>query len=142
MRPIYLLLGFLFLVLAGIGVVVPGMPVTIFCILALWAFKKSSPKMEAWLLNHPVVGPTLRDWDENKSIAPRTKAIAVCTLWAMLLISMFFVSQKGVVLLAIVGIAVSAYILTRKTKVNASSGNEKITSDKSAVTAPITTILP
>lgn len=126
------MLGFLFLGLAGIGVVVPGMPVTIFCILALWAFKKSSPKMEAWLLNHKVVGPTLRDWEETKSIKARTKWIAVSTLWATLIVSAFFVkSTKGYIILGLVGVLVSAYILTRKTKLE----------QRSSI-SPVTTTLP
>jgi uncharacterized membrane protein YbaN (DUF454 family) len=125
-------LGFLFLGFAGIGVVVPGMPVTIFCILALWAFKKSSPKMEAWLLNHKVVGPTLRDWEETKSIKARTKWIAVSTLWATLIVSAFFVkSTKGYIILGLVGVLVSAYILTRKTKLE----------QRSSI-SPVTTTLP
>lgn len=114
---LYLFLGFAFLALAGIGVVVPGMPVTIFCILALWAFKKSSPKMEAWLLNHPVVGATLRDWEQNKSIKMRTKVIAITSLIVTLAISSFFVSERGKWILLAVGVMVSAYIWTRKTKV-------------------------
>jgi uncharacterized membrane protein YbaN (DUF454 family) len=134
MRYAYLGLGFLFLGLAGIGTVVPGLPVTIFCILALWAFKKSSPKMEAWLLNHKVVGPTLRDWEENRSITRRTKMVAITMIWVMIAISAIMIlsrkptpvhlaglelTRQGLLagLLGVVAVSLTVYLATRTTKV-------------------------
>jgi uncharacterized protein len=134
MRIAYLGLGFLFLGLAGLGTVVPGLPVTIFCILALWAFKKSSPKMEAWLLNHPVVGPTLRDWEENRSITKRTKIVAITMIWVMIAISAAMIlmrpptpvsmaglemTRQGLLagLLGVVAVSLTVYLATRTTKV-------------------------
>lgn len=111
----YLGLGFIFLGLGGVGVVTPGLPTTIFCILALWAFKRSSPKMEAWLLNHRVFGPTLRDWEKDHSIKFRTKVIAITMLWVMICISLCFVRPVVQGILLVTAVAVSLFIWTRKT---------------------------
>lgn len=109
--------GFVFVGLGLIGVVVPGWPTTIFMILALWAFKKSSPKMECWLLNHRMFGPTLRDWEENHSIKRRTKIVAITTLWAFLIVSLFLIGALWVkVLVVAVGAWVTWFIATRPTK--------------------------
>lgn len=107
--------GLGFVGLGILGAILPVLPSTIFFILALWAFKKSSPTLERRLLEHPVVGPTLRDWERSGAVKPRTKRIAIAMLWFCLIVSGLFVWQKPVVLgiLAGVGISVSVYIWTR-----------------------------
>ena len=49
-------LGILFVGLAYIGIITPGIPTTIFAILAAWAFSKSSPELNNWLHNHKLFG--------------------------------------------------------------------------------------
>jgi hypothetical protein len=116
-RWAFLGLGFGFVGLGTVGAVVPVMPSTIFFILALWAFKRSSPRFELWLLTHPVVGATLRDWDEHRAIRRRTKVVAVSLLWACLLLSALFVTKPYVWgILGATGVLVSWYILSRRTR--------------------------
>lgn len=118
-RGAYAGLGFGFVGMGLVGVVVPGWPTTIFMILALWAFKKSSPRMQAWLLNHRVFGPTLRDWEENHSIRRRTKIVAISTLWAFLILSLFLIKPLWLKLLvAAVGAWVTWFIWSRRTKLD------------------------
>ncbi|MDI6027337.1 YbaN family protein [Corticibacterium sp. UT-5YL-CI-8] len=75
-RSGYLVLGFLMLALGIIGAFLPVMPTTIFLILAAWFFGRSSPRLEAWLLNHRRFGPSLRAWRENGAIPRRAKLLA------------------------------------------------------------------
>lgn len=63
----------IFVVLAGIGAVLPGMPTTVFLILAAWAASKGWPQMDAWLLKHPKYGPTIRAWRENGTVPRQAK---------------------------------------------------------------------
>lgn len=74
----WLALGFLFVALGVIGALLPLMPTTIFLILAAGCFARSSPRLEAWLLDHPRVGPTLRAWRRDGAIPRRGKLLA-CT---------------------------------------------------------------
>lgn len=62
-----------FIVLAMIGAILPGMPTTIFLILAAWAASKGWPQMDAWLLSHPKYGPTLRNWREHGTVPRKAK---------------------------------------------------------------------
>lgn len=80
------------LVLAAIGVVVPGMPTTVFVLLAAWAAARSSPRLAAWLEGHRLFGPLILDWREGGRVRRRAKwhatlAMAVCAsvlLWTAL----------------------------------------------------------
>ncbi|HQU19067.1 MAG TPA: YbaN family protein [Fimbriimonadaceae bacterium] len=109
-------LGLLFVVMGGIGVVVPGWPATFFFILALWAFKRSNKRMETWLLTNRVTGPTLTDWDRNGSIKKRTKIVAITLLWVCMGSTLWLVSSTTVrVILPTIGAVVTVYILTRPT---------------------------
>ena len=66
----------IFITLGIIGAVLPGVPTTVFLILAAWAASKGWPQMDAWLLNHPKYGQTLRDWREYGTVPRRAKWIA------------------------------------------------------------------
>jgi len=75
-RGLFLVLGLVFVALGIIGAFLPVMPTTVFLILAAGCFARSSPRLEAWLLNHPKFGPTLRAWREHGAIPPRAKLYA------------------------------------------------------------------
>jgi len=76
LRWAYLALGFLMLLLGIIGAFLPVMPTTVFIILAAWFFGRSSPRLEAWLLDHPTFGPVLRNWRDKGAIPPKAKLAA------------------------------------------------------------------
>ncbi len=76
-RWVYLVMGFGFVGLGAVGAVLPGLPTTVFLILATWAFSKSSPRFHDWLYYHPRFGPTLQRWRKHRVIPAHVKAIAV-----------------------------------------------------------------
>ena len=51
----YTLLGLIATALGIIGVWVPGLPTTVFILIALWAFSHSSQRLHSWLLRVPVL---------------------------------------------------------------------------------------
>lgn len=63
----------LFLLLGLIGVVVPGMPTTVFILLAAWAAARGSPRLHGWLMAHRLFGPMLRDWHNGGTVSRRAK---------------------------------------------------------------------
>lgn len=83
-RVLFLLAGLVAVGVGIVGVITPGLPGTVFLIIALFCFKRSSPRMEAWLLQHPRLGPTLRDWEQHRSIKPRTKIVAITVMWVFI----------------------------------------------------------
>lgn len=77
MRKIWLAVGWGFVGLAFAGVWLPLLPTVPFLLVAAWAFAKSSPAARAWLFEHRVFGPLLRDWFEHGRVSPTSKALSV-----------------------------------------------------------------
>lgn len=78
-----------------VGVVTPGLPGFVFFLIALGAFRKSSPRLEEWLLSLRYVGPALRDWDDNRAMKLRTKIIAITMLWGAIAFSCWYAWFKS-----------------------------------------------
>ena len=76
-RIILISLGWLCVGLGFIGIFVPGIPTTIFLIIALWAFTKTSKKLRHWLLHHKKFGPILTNWQEHRVVPRRAKILMV-----------------------------------------------------------------
>jgi uncharacterized membrane protein YbaN (DUF454 family) len=110
-------LGLVFLTLAIVGIWVPVLPTTINAILALACFKRGNERLETWLLNHRVIGPTLCDWEETRSVTRRTKLVAITMIWITIGVSCLFVRKPWVLLmLPSIALALTIYLWTRKTK--------------------------
>ena len=114
-KPALLVLGWVCVGLGAIGLVVPGLPTTIFLIIALWAFSKSSEKFHGWLYGHRRFGPPLRDWSEHGVVPVRGKILAVGFMIASWLIVTLWMSETWIApaILGAVLLAVAAFILTR-----------------------------
>lgn len=75
-RLIYCLFAYLFLAIAVVGVITPGLPTTEFVLLSAWCAAKGSPRLHQWLLNHKLFGPMLQDWQRDRTVSRRTKVVA------------------------------------------------------------------
>jgi uncharacterized membrane protein YbaN (DUF454 family) len=71
----------------GIGIVVPGLPTTVFFIIAAWAFAKSNPRLEAWVLELPGVGQAVDDYRNGLGMPYRAKVVASVMLTAAVTLS-------------------------------------------------------
>jgi hypothetical protein len=113
-KLMFLTAGFICVGLGYLGMILPIMPSTIFFILALACFSRSSEKLEGWLLQHPWFGLTLRNWREHGTISIRAKRI-ICAVIGISMIYTTLAVKSPVVLIGIyatVG-SVLAYVLTR-----------------------------
>jgi uncharacterized membrane protein YbaN (DUF454 family) len=102
------------LVLGLIGVVVPGMPTTVFILMAAWAAARSSPRLHAWLLNHRLFGPLLHNWENGRTVSRRAKWSATVTMAVCAVIVSFTAHRAWLAVLAIACMAtVLAWLWSR-----------------------------
>jgi|SRR5688572_230402 len=115
MKLMYISIGVVAVVLGVIGIALPLLPTTPFLLLAAWAFAKSSPKLEQWLISHPRLGQPIEAWRTRGAIATRIKVIALSTMAISLLYILIF---SGLPVVAKVGAglvltACAAFIASR-----------------------------
>lgn len=79
-RSLYKPLGFLFLAIAILGILLPILPGTPFLLLSAWFFARSSEKWHKRLLDSELSGPVIRNWEQNQCIGCRTKAVALVSM--------------------------------------------------------------
>jgi uncharacterized membrane protein YbaN (DUF454 family) len=113
------LAGTVSLVLGLIGVVLPGLPTTPFVLLAAACYAKASPRLHGWLVNHRLLGPMVRDWEQHRSLTRRTKAIAITSMTVMVGLSAWGFRHQPLLLVvllvaAVIGLIVVGRIPTRK----------------------------
>ena len=111
--------GVLALVLAVLGVVLPGLPTTPFVRLAGACFVRASPRAHAWLLDTRLFGPMLREWEQHHRISRRIKRFALGAMAVMATVSIIYFNgqpwlQAAVLTGVVAGTAAVARIPTRR----------------------------
>lgn len=75
--PLWFVAGLLSVALGGLGVIVPGLPTTVFFIVAAACFSRSNERFERWVLNLPGVGAMVGDHRDGLGMPRRAKVVAV-----------------------------------------------------------------
>lgn len=114
MRIFFIVLGILCVILAALGVLLPGLPATPFLLLASYSFARSSRKMHDWLVNNRIFGPILTDFIEKKGIRLRIKIYSILLMWGMMLFSVFYLIDANTVkYVAAAGVIVGTFAVLR-----------------------------
>ncbi|ADW74908.1 MULTISPECIES: DUF454 family protein [Rahnella] len=90
-RVLLITVGWLCVVLATLGVVLPLLPTTPFLLLAAWCFARSSPRFHQWLLYRSWFGSYLRHWQTHRALPKGVKPKAVALIVVTFAISIYFV---------------------------------------------------
>ena len=105
-KSLLLLLGFIFVGLGFIGIIVPGMPTTVFMILAAACFAKSSPKFERWILDLPGIGRLVQDHRDGLGMPQKSKAIAITMMVLAVSLSIIFAITSTLVQILVGGVGI------------------------------------
>jgi uncharacterized protein len=100
-RYAYVALGLVCVGLGVVGAFLPVLPTTPFMLVALWAFARSSKRLETWLLEHPRFGPRLIAWRAHRVVPWPVKL----TAWGSMLGSLTLMIAGGLSRWAIGGAA-------------------------------------
>lgn len=104
-RLLLLLSGWIAVVLATLGVVLPLLPTTPFLLLAAWCFSRSSPRFHHWLLYRSWFGGYIRHWQEHKGLPRKAKHRAVMVILVTFAVSLWLVKLIYIRLLLLVILA-------------------------------------
>ena len=110
-------LGLLFLGVGIAGYILPGLPGTIFLIVAAALFVRSSDRLYSFVVHNRLFGRQVKSFLETGAMPMRAKVMALLSMWGFSLASVVFapygwVFDGAILLLAIVG---TVYIVSRPT---------------------------
>lgn len=69
------------------GVFIPGLPTTVFVLVAFYCFSKSSPRFAQWLIEHPRLGASLGPYVAAGGLSLTAKRAALAAMWTSILAS-------------------------------------------------------
>jgi uncharacterized membrane protein YbaN (DUF454 family) len=113
-RWVLLVVGLAAVALGAIGAFVPVLPTTPFLLIGAACFARASPRLHRRLARSKAFGPTLEEWRRHRSIAWRTKLVALALMGASIAASATFFVEPwwGKALLVAVGVATGAWLWT------------------------------
>ena len=106
LKILWIFLGTVSLAIGTIAIVVPGLPTTVFLLLAAWFYVRSSERLYRMLISNKYMGPYILDFREKKGMTKRTKLHAIGTMWVMITISCVFLIQSLTVILFVAGLGI------------------------------------
>lgn len=120
-KTFYNIAGTVALLLGIVGIFLPVMPTTPFLLLASACYLRGSERMHRWLMNQRYLGPYIRNFQAGRGIPLRVKVIALTTMWASILVSMWLVPIPWVRALMLVPAVIVSIYLYRMPTLNASA---------------------
>ena len=109
-----LILAYLFLVLAVIGVVLPGLPTVPFLLLTAWFVARGSERLHRWLYEHPKLGKLLIDWEQQGAVSRASKVTAVILLMVSWVLMYMRIDNSWLMAgLVVLFLGIIVFLLTR-----------------------------
>ncbi len=117
-KHLFIALGFVSLAIGIVGIFLPLLPTTPLVLLAAFFFSKGSPRLQAWLHQHPRFGPAIREWQEDRVIRPRAKVLAVIAITISFCVPLFVMNLPlwARLLVAVVGLSLIGFIVSRRNR--------------------------
>ncbi len=94
-RWLFASLGAVATALAVVGAILPGVPTTIFLIIASYCFTRSCPWLEERLLSHRLFAPYAVYVRRHEPMPRRARLVALLLMWASVSFSLAWLSYTG-----------------------------------------------
>lgn len=112
-KRVNLMLGFICLVLAYIGIALPGVPGTPFILLTAFFFVRSSDRMYLWLMKNKLFAKVINKFDQQEKLPLKFKLFVILQLWISIAVAeiCFITSLEMRLLTAFIGLVCTILIL-------------------------------
>ncbi|WP_109079313.1 YbaN family protein [Aggregatibacter kilianii] len=90
MKYFYIGLGFVFLALGIVGIVVPILPTTPFLLLTLFFFAKGSERLHNWFVSTKIYQAHLKDFHQHRALTKKAKIYILTLSTSMLMLGFYF----------------------------------------------------
>ncbi|CRF31890.1 Conserved hypothetical membrane protein [Brachyspira suanatina] len=114
MRILFICLGFIFIGIGAVGIVVPILPTTPFLLLASFFFAKGSKKFHDWFMSTKLYKKYLESFVKSRAMTLKAKLTILLPVSAMLIVTFIFVNNLHArIALLILFIAKYVYFFTQ-----------------------------
>lgn len=118
MRILFILIGFLSLILAIIGIFLPVLPTVPFLLLSSWCFTKSSKKFHSWFKSTSIYKNHLESFEKEKSMtmSSKIKILFITTAMLLFVILKYDILPMRITIIALLLIKYYYFLKVVKTK--------------------------
>ena len=113
-RILWAFIGCISVIIGGIGIIVPGLPTTVFMIIGASCFAKSVPRFEQWILDLPAIGPMVKDYRSGLGMPRKAKKLAISIIVLTSGVSAGFLINALVIRLVVVAIGLIGVLFLLK----------------------------
>ncbi|MBN1950275.1 MAG: YbaN family protein [Bacteroidales bacterium] len=106
LKLIYVAGGTLSVGLGVLGIFVPGLPTTVFLLIAAYLYMRSSEKMYKWLISNRLLGKYILDFHQKKGMTLPTKIYAISLMWLMISLSVIFFIPNPIIDYVVLGVGI------------------------------------
>jgi uncharacterized protein len=113
-RALWVLAGLAGCGLGFLGLLLPGMPATVFFLIAAACFSKSSPRLLRWVLQLPRVGPMVRDYRAGKGMPRSAKVTATVMMLGFGGVSVWVVEPLALKAFILALLSIGAWVIWKR----------------------------
>ena len=118
-RRVFFIIGSLFFSIGAVGLIIPGLPTTIFMIIAAYFYFESSNKFYNYIINHNIFGNHVYNFLCGNGITKKGKKISVISMWFFICIGISAgtntIPQLVSILIVLLGLTGTIFILKQPT---------------------------
>ncbi|MGP1577584.1 MAG: YbaN family protein [Treponema sp.] len=115
-QSIFIIIGFVFVVLGVLGVFLPILPTTPFLLAALFCFTKGSQRVQRWFMATELYKKHVKEFNETRSMTLKNKILILAFASIMLLAGFYFSKSLHARIMIVLVICVKYYVFLFRIK--------------------------
>jgi len=89
-RILWLISGCISAMFGLVGIIIPGLPTTVFMLIAAACFYRSSQRFYDWVINHQLFGHHVKNFREGNGMSIKAKIMVFLVMWIFIVFAIVF----------------------------------------------------